>query len=57
MKEHIASWLSNMSVASFVLAMFQASEKTEIFGDNTQYAALAFSVSAFLCSLYILSKK
>lgn len=57
MKKHIASWLSNMSVATFVLAMFQASDTSMLFGQYTQYAALACSVLGFILSLCALPKK
>lgn len=57
MKKHIANWLSNMSVAAFVLGMFQATTTTEFFGEYTQYAAIICSVTAFLWSLYILPKQ
>ena len=57
MKKHIANWLSNMSVATFVLALFQATETSGFFGEFTQYVALAFSFGAFASSLYILPKK
>ena len=57
MREHIASWLSNMSVATFVLGLFQASEKSKLFGAYASYVALALSLVAFVGSLIVLQKK
>ena len=56
MKKHIANWLSNMSVATAVLALFQAVD-TCLFGEYAQFIALAVSALTFACSLFVLPKE
>ena len=56
LKKHIANWLSNISVATLVLAMFQSAD-TSLFGEHSQFAALAVSAGSFLCSILVLPKE
>lgn len=52
-RNHIANWLSNMSVGTFVVAAFQAVEQLPVLGPNTKWYIMGLAVLEFLLSLLL----
>ena len=52
-KKHIAGWLSNMSVGTFIIGAFQAVEQLPWLGDKTKWLIICLAIVEFLISLYL----
>ncbi|WP_446424198.1 hypothetical protein [Mailhella sp.] len=52
-RNHIANWLSNMSVGTFVVGAFQAVEQVSSLGPDTKWYIMTLAIGEFLLSLLL----
>ena len=52
-RNHIANWLSNMSVGTFAVGAFQAVEQVPSLGPDTKWYIMALAIGEFLLSLLL----
>ncbi len=55
-RKHVANWLSNMSVGTFIVGAFQHVEQFQFLGDNTQTIVIGMAAVELVASI-ILAKE
>lgn len=50
-RKHIANWLSNMSVGTFIVGAFQQVDQFQFLGENTQPAIIGMAIIEFVASI------